>query len=88
MSGGSASIRSGLTGPETTYVEVEDVLASTREGVGMVGEGVSDTVSLQPIVTVFGQVEMQGRGVFTRCVASALGNAPSATSAIGKGGTH
>ena len=63
----------GLTGPETTSVDVKDVLASTREGVGMVGEGVSDLISLQPIVTVHGQVQMQGRGVFTRCVASALG---------------
>lgn len=63
----------GLTGPQTTTVEVAGVLASTKDGVGMIGEGIADTITLQPIVTVYGQVQMQGRSEFTRCVASALG---------------
>ena len=62
----------GLTEPVTTTVGVSDPRTATKDGVLLYSTGISDTVTLSPIVAIYGQVEMQGRLNYSRCVASAL----------------
>jgi hypothetical protein len=70
---------SPVTEPVTTVLGFSDPRAATKEGDLMIPQGITASLVLSPLATVYGQVQMQGRTNYSRCVASALPSAVTDT---------